>query len=67
MALSLSKGRVRGPTDRPGGRRHNRQHTSGRVALSLSKGRGGLPQGLLRHGHIPPLASEGERIETDAA
>ena len=39
----------------------------GGVALSLSKGRGGLPQGLLRHSHIPPLASEGERIETDVA
>ena len=26
MALSLSKGRVRGPTDRPGGRRHNGQY-----------------------------------------
>ena len=28
MALSLSKGRVRGPTDRRGSRRHNAHHTS---------------------------------------
>ena len=28
VALSLSKGRVREPTDRPGSRRHNGQHTS---------------------------------------
>ena len=39
----------------------------GGVALSLSKGRGGLPQGMLCHSYIPPLASEGEHIETDAA